>query len=82
MNSKIHATAATAISICDDAGIAGRCTVEAIAPCLLKGNVLLSECSIEINQPGIAEECSAVATSHGQHIGFKPFHHQVTIEGC
>ena len=73
MNSKAHATAATAFSICDDAGIAGRCTLEAIASCLLKGNVLLSECSV--NQPGIAEECSAVATLHGQLIGFKPFHH-------
>ena len=74
MTSKTHATAATA-SILDDAGIAGRCTVEAITQCLLKGNVLLSECSIEINQSGIAEECSAVATLYGQHIGFKPFHH-------
>ena len=75
MNSKAHATAAPAFSICDDAGIAGRCTVKAIASCLLKSNVLLSECSVEINQPGIAEECLAVATLHGQHIGFKPFHH-------
>ena len=75
MNSKIHATAATAFSTCDDAGIAGRCTVEAIAPCLLKGNVLFGECSIEINQPGVAKECSADATLHGQHIVFKPFHH-------